>query len=119
MGSHSGYSDALGALGTLAYLKTQFNEAERLLTESLSMAAPDDHDAEATALFWLARTYYESGQLDKAAQTMDECWQWRRRQGMPLFISRSAVHGAMMYRDTASYKKAKQLAYGGLKPSAR
>ncbi|MBN1136441.1 MAG: tetratricopeptide repeat protein [Anaerolineae bacterium] len=109
-GSQSGYSDALGALGTLAYLDARFDEAERLLTESLSMAAPDDHDAEATALFWLARTYHEGGKLHKAALTMARCLSWRRKQGMPIFVARAAVHGAMICRDAGSYEKARQLA---------
>ena len=109
-GSHSGYSDALGALGTLAYLKAQFNEAERLLTESLSLAAPADHEAEATALFWLGRTYYEAGQPDKAALTMDQCLRWRRKQGMPIFVVSTAAHDAMIRRDAGSIEKARQLA---------
>jgi predicted ATPase len=116
-GSQSGYSDALGALGTLAYLSMRFDEAEHLLTESLSMAAPDDHDAEATALFWLARTCYEAGQLDRAALTMDKCLSWRHKQGMQIFIARAAAHCAMMYRDVGSYEKARQLATEALAQS--
>ncbi len=103
-GSRSGYSDALGALGTLAYLNMEFDEAEHLLTESLSAAAPDDHDAEATALFWLARTFYEAGQLDRAALMMDKSLTWRHKQGMLKFIA-VQPYIALRYIVTSAHTK--------------
>ena len=98
-----GYGNALAALGTLAYMRMRFDEAERLLKQSLAASY------ESTALFWLACTYRDSGRLVKAIKTMEECLSLHCDRGTQGEALATAVHCAMIHRDLGALEKAREL----------
>ena len=102
-GYELGYGDALAALGTLAYMRMRFDEAERLLKQSLAASY------ESTALFWLACTYRDAGKLVKAVKTMEECLSLERDRGTQGEALATAVHCAMIHRDLGALEKAREL----------